>query len=407
LAGASPAKTFISLKLNYHKLEAAMANRPENSVCLQTRAWVLQGLFLIFALVLPAAAHAQGLFSDPRFKANFSGNVTVALVNTAQTPTLTTNVFSSSTPVLTPLLQAYASPNTQSALKNDLISALNSALNSHGGFGVYMSPPNGPVVDLATPTVSGFSDPNTQQIGFMLTAKNNSVSIDITTPGPLPSSTNPKVTLTFSAQAAVLITLQSNQLSITQAVAQVSDANLSGNNISGDIVKALSSLGIIKLPSFDQSANIPTSLLSQLNTALAAGNAAAGALGGTAALVAPTTAITIHVTVDSCAGGLQSVASPCTCAPGANVNYPSGCDPYGTAMCLSAAQLAKVPSCTGQYLACGKLPSIASRDRSGNWFNKVALNCMKIPVSGVSAGGTTPPINKNLPISNIQNSKTH
>jgi hypothetical protein len=370
-----------------------------------SRGWALPALLTFLVTVLqPCAGNAQ-LFNDPRFKPNFSGNVTVTLVNTAQTPDASTKVFSSPTSLVTTAVSTYKSTSTQNALKTGIINALNAALNSAGGFGLYMSPPNGPSINLdPAPVTAGFSDPGTQQIGLMMTLKNNSMNIDVTTPGPAPTSTNPKFTIEFSAQVAVLMTLQAGKVSISEAAAQMYGVNLMGNNLTGDIVKALQNAGIIKLPNLNQSADIPTALLSQLNTAAAAGTAALGALGGSAALVPPTTAIAIQVTSDACPGsGLQSVASPCTCAPGANVNYPSGCDPYGTAMCLSAAQLAKVPKCTGQYLACGKLPSLTSRDRSGNWFNKIALNCMKIPVAGNSPGGKTNHPSSNLPVSNPQN----
>ena len=109
----------------------------------------------------------------------------------------------------------------------------------------------------------------------------------------------------------------------------------------------------------------------------------------------------------ACVAGLQQVASPCSCVPG--LNQTSACDPYGTAACLSAAQLAKVPKCVGaQYLVCGKLPPIASRDVGGKWFNKVTFTCMKVAAQNSPGGKTGPPPNgTNLPISNTQNTKPH
>ena len=79
----------------------------------------------------------------------------------------------------------------------------------------------------------------------------------------------------------------------------------------------------------------------------------------------------------TCLSPAQQVSSPCFCAPGANnLTYPDGCDPYGTGVCLTSAQLTRVPNCTGAtYLVCTNLPPIASRDRGGQWFNTVGLTC--------------------------------
>jgi hypothetical protein len=107
----------------------------------------------------------------------------------------------------------------------------------------------------------------------------------------------------------------------------------------------------------------------------------------------------------SCRPDLKQVASPCSCVPG--LNQTSVCDPSGTAECLSAAQLAKVPKCSGtQYLVCGNLLPIASRDFNGQWFNKVIFTCMKVGVQDSPGGKTGPtPNGTNLPISNTQNTK--
>jgi hypothetical protein len=105
----------------------------------------------------------------------------------------------------------------------------------------------------------------------------------------------------------------------------------------------------------------------------------------------------------SCAAGLKQVASPCSCITG--LNQPSACDASGTAACLSGAQLAKVPKCPGtQYLVCGNLPAIASRDAGGNWFNKVTLKCQAVQASASPSGKTeVPPKGTGLPVSNQQN----
>jgi hypothetical protein len=371
---------------------------------------------LLLALVVMAVTLVQvhpgntQIFNDPRFNTNFTGNVTVTVVNTSQTPTTSSQVFTSPASLVALLISTYKSPKTQTALQGDIVTAINSALNSAGGLGLYMSPPNGPVINLdQTPVVSGFSDPGTQQVGLMMTFKNNSITANITTPGPAPTSTNPKATLTFSAQAAVLLSLQNNKPSIVQAAAQTFNANLNPGNFTGDILKALSNLGILKLPNFNQSADIPTAALNQLNADLTAG-AAAAKVPGDLTLVSPTTAIALKLTSGACpTAGLQSVASPCGCLPGANLNYPQGCDPYGTAMCLSAAQLAKVPKCANtQYLVCGNLPAIATRDRSGGWFNKLSLRCVKVPIASTSPNKSgVPPKGSGLPVSNSQNTNAN
>jgi hypothetical protein len=106
-----------------------------------------------------------------------------------------------------------------------------------------------------------------------------------------------------------------------------------------------------------------------------------------------------------CPAGLQLVDSPCTCIPG--LNQSSACDAAGTEDCLSTAQVAKVPKCPGtQYLVCGNLPSIASRDGGGNWFNKVTLKCQAVQASNSPSGKSgPPPKGTGLPISNQQNKK--
>jgi hypothetical protein len=99
----------------------------------------------------------------------------------------------------------------------------------------------------------------------------------------------------------------------------------------------------------------------------------------------------------ACTAGARVGVSPCTCMI---LNQPSQCDPAETAACLTAAQLARVPKCPGtEYLTCGGLPAIPSRDTGGTWFNRVALNCVKIPVPGTSTPATRRP-DGNLPILN-------
>jgi hypothetical protein len=356
-------------------------------------------LVLVAIVVQPCAAvAANSLFTDSRFTNGFTGNVKAVEVYTAQSPATTTTLLQGSTSITSTMVTAYQA--NLANLKALLQSQMNTILTSSGsGF------QGSPTINLdSSPKTSGFSDPRTGQIGIMLTLDNNSVDAELTTSSILGSWANPKVTVTFSAQVAVLLTLQNNQFVMSQATARTFNANVKADNAPAAIGKALMNFGIIETPDLNQVAAIPASVQAPLNAATAAVNTALKSLGGASSLVAPTTAINIQVTIASCQGaGLTSVASPCTCSPGSNLN--TECDTYGTAMCLSVVQLNKVPKCTGTtYLSCSNLPPIASRDRTGNWLSKVTLNCMKIPVAGNTPSKSgPPPKGTGLPMSNPAN----
>jgi hypothetical protein len=356
-------------------------------------------LVLVAILVQPCAARAaNSLFTDARFTNGFTGTIKAVELYSAQSPPTTTTLFQGSTSITSTMVSAYQA--NLGSLKALLQSQMNTILTSAGsGF------QGAPTINLdASPKTSGFSDPSTGQIGIMLTLASNSVTAELTTSSVLGSWANPKVTVTFSAQVAVLLTLQSNQFVVSQAIARTYNGNVQADNAPAAIGKALMNFGIIETPDLNQVAAIPASVAAPLNVATAAVNTALKSLGGTASLVAPTTAVNIQVTIANCQGaGLTSVESPCTCITG--LNQSSACDALGTAMCLTAAQLAKVPKCPGtQYLTCGNLPTIPSRDRTGNWFNKVALNCVKVPVTNATGGKSgPPPKGTGLPISNQAN----